>query len=414
MSMSSRFALSLALLLSLFALTVNSPAHAETLWWWVVMHNNESRPLLESQAAAFEAANPGVEVDISFVTWKDMEEKLTTVLASGAGPDIVPLGGIWMAEYAAAGMLLPLDTYVRDWDALDEFHPVVVEDGRYQGQLYALPYMVNPKTLTLSRTVFEEAGLNPDDPPETWEDLERAAQRVRRTDAEGRTLVAGLTHPGPGNPVSHWQNITTLIAQAGGSIVTPDGSQATLDTPEVVRAIEFYAKLIRDGLSTQGAGWRDGKLAMDFNAPSTRMLNFKATQPEVYNDLKVALPTRDVVRAGNFTIDKYAISSTSKNPDLAWKFLSYVLSPEQLQAYNLVSGGIGPQPSLVQRPELMSDPVYIGFVQAIDYGFGFPIIPSIRRVQEVVSGPVAAAAFGEIPSEYAAGEAQRLVSEVLE
>ena len=87
-----------------------------------------------------------------------------------------------------------------------------------------------------NRALFEEAGLDPDNPPETWQDVHEAAQMItEKTDAQGMVFTNTENTGG-------WI-FTPIVNGFGGRTVSEDGTTATFDDPAVKEALEFYHDL---------------------------------------------------------------------------------------------------------------------------------------------------------------------------
>ena len=129
--------------------------------------------------AAFEAENPDIKINMELVPWSEQQQRFVTALATGGLPDISMLGNNVVAQFQATGSLAPLDEYVAAYDT--EHGTKLVDDiwpgdkGYYilGGKLWASPIAVETRALYYRKDLFEAAGLDPDTPPDTWEELRR-------------------------------------------------------------------------------------------------------------------------------------------------------------------------------------------------------------------------------------------------
>jgi len=96
-----------------------TPQAATTVTYWQFNTDTPSVNAWKKTIAGFEAANPGIKVNMQIVPWAEQAQKLTTAIATGTAPDISMMGNDVVAQYAATGALAPLDSYFQAWSKLD-------------------------------------------------------------------------------------------------------------------------------------------------------------------------------------------------------------------------------------------------------------------------------------------------------
>ncbi len=172
-------------------------------------------------------------------------QKLMTAVVAGTAPDITVLDRFLLAEWAARGAIQPIDEYAKESEivvpencppaAWDELHGL---DGKLYGTTN-LGDNVGFWSLYYNKTLFREAGLNPDEPPKTWSQWIEYAEKLTRTDAEGRVTQLGY------RPYGDWAGEFNGVARTNqATFVTPDGKTATINSPECVEALEQIVKLV--------------------------------------------------------------------------------------------------------------------------------------------------------------------------
>lgn len=221
-------------------------AHAADVTLRVLTHEHwfAGFPYLEQTARQFEAAHPGVRVEV-----------LSTASASGAGDKVMmslagglPLDVTWIdiAEFPAFlenGSLLDLQPYLDadpTWDP-DEYFPQILaamKDGR--GHLFGLASTFTPYVMYVNRTLLRREGLEPPREGWTWADLERICRAVTRdTDGDGRVDQYGISIP-------QWlQALAPWIWQNGGRFLDEDG-RCALDEPAAIEAVAFLVRLLHE------------------------------------------------------------------------------------------------------------------------------------------------------------------------
>src|SRR5690554_2471116 len=157
-------------------------------------HHHESRtPALQEMAAIFMERNPGVTIQFENIPYVTYFDKVMTALASGIGPDVfqLPMGlGI---EMTRSGMLAPVPEEVYSMaDIARDFVSWTTSQFYYNGKYYGLPTDVQTLIVFANNALMREAGLDPNNPPETWSEFLEQARAATKRDGAGRIIQAGL------------------------------------------------------------------------------------------------------------------------------------------------------------------------------------------------------------------------------
>jgi len=164
--------------------------------------------------------------------------KLATAFASGEGPDIFIISPGDFLRYYNGGVLKDLSPFIDD-AAKKDFPESVIANRMVDGKIFGVPMEVEPMAMYYSVKAFEDAGLNENDVPETWEDLLEVARKLTTPERFG---VLFETQPG------YYQNFTwyPFLWQGGGEFQTQDGKSA-FDSPATVQALKFWQDAVKSG-----------------------------------------------------------------------------------------------------------------------------------------------------------------------
>ena len=188
---------------------------------------------LNLQITEFEAKYPWITVEPEEYNWT--APTFTAALAAGTLPDVFTIPFTDGKGLIAQDQIVNIDSRVRALGYADKFNPNVLVNGQSaDGKIWAVPIAAYGMSLTYNRTLFTQAGLDPDKPPTTWDEIRAAA----RTIAE-KTGVAGFAQMATEN-TGGWQ-LTTSTYALGGRVETigADGkATATLNNPETKAALE--------------------------------------------------------------------------------------------------------------------------------------------------------------------------------
>lgn len=193
-------------------------------------------PVGEVRVKAFEKAFPNVEVKLTPGDFD--EQKFLSAVAAGNPPDVVHIDRGLVGSYAARGALVALDDYVTASELdLGVYLPAALEQVQLDGATYGLPEFNNVIVAYLNNGALEEAGLSPE--AVKFGDWQTMAQ-----------INADLAKMSGGDPARvgfdpRMPDMLPLWAEAnGGALVSEDGTESLLDTPEVVETVAFAAELL--------------------------------------------------------------------------------------------------------------------------------------------------------------------------
>jgi len=379
-----------ALALALSAL----PARAQTeVDFWHAFSGNNGEAVADL-AAAFNSSQDAVEiVPVYTGNYTEGTQKLIAAIAGNTAPGLVMLEITRYGLFAERGALAPLQPYIdaagEDW--LNRIRPFALAASKYLGESYVIPFNVSTPVMYYNKDAFRAAGLDPDTPPRTWDDLLQAAKALTVREGDDVTQWGLVTPP-------QWVR-WAMTNQAGGGWVDPADNAVQIDSPESVEAYQYAADWVNvhEVASLEAALDEDvadtyfdtGLAAIEFN--STGGLTRNLT--ELPFDLGVApLPCRAVCAApiGGATLGIVA-SADPAAKDGAWEFIEFVTTPEN-NAFIFVRTGYLPiikgaietemaQERIAQYEEYLiaNDQLEVAFARARP-----PAMPAIRSDEPAV------------------------------
>jgi len=133
-------------------------ATASSITVWLQTDAQSGWPdLVASTNQAFQAAHPGVTVNIQYQSWTDHLQKFDATLAGGGGPDVIEMGNTEMTKYMAAGAFTALDK--SQFDNSANWLPGLAASGRFGGKTYGVPYYAGSRVVTYRKDLFKKAGI---------------------------------------------------------------------------------------------------------------------------------------------------------------------------------------------------------------------------------------------------------------
>jgi multiple sugar transport system substrate-binding protein len=126
----------------------------------------------------FDASHPGLKVDLHLMAESSMPTELATAIRAGSQPDLVGLDDVYVPPFAREGALMNLTPYINALPFAGSLSQGHIQLGQYNGNDYAAPYLADLSVLWYNKTLFREAGLNPDQPPTSYASILADAQKI--------------------------------------------------------------------------------------------------------------------------------------------------------------------------------------------------------------------------------------------
>lgn len=299
-------------------------------------------------------ARHNADVTIIATDWDTRMDRIVVLTAGGTPPDITCTGFYSPYEEGSIGLLEPLDRYLATWKNRSRYPRQLWEALSWQGQVMVMPQNVAPRAMGYNKELFAQSGLDPNRPPQAWEELIASARRLTRIEGD-RVAVRGysmsLTEAGSA------QQLFWFMRQAGLTEIDASTFSAQLTHPEVYNALQTLQELYEAGQSAMpilSGGFNRGRIAMQYSNPQ-QMPAMVAADPDLaLTHFGLFAPRRTPASTPvvHLFTDGLAILKASKNKDLAWEFLALLSSDDVLLDIQRIAGFFGGRTDMLQR---MSD-----------------------------------------------------------
>lgn len=344
--------------------------------------------LNETVVPEFEKSHPGVKVELSWTPWSGYSTVLTTRFAGGVMPDVLCIGAAALGSFASKGMIQPIDKYVRNWSGLRDMVPPAVEDGKIDGVFYSVAYSLDQRTFAWYKPAFEEVGLNSEKPPRTWDEMLAAAKKLVKFDGAGKMIREGF------DLRTYYHHVMPFIYQAGGDYLSADSKKALMDSDNTVEAFEFMHSMIYEHKVSNTA---NGNIV----TPTTAMINDSTwfMGRDVDGNIGVATPLKYRKQTAQMHINKFAVSSTTKNPDLAWAFIEAMMEPRTLARLAAKSNILVPRMSAYRLEPYKNDPRWNTWLETAMMGTTLPgASPFAEQIASEFGGAIADILNNKVPA----------------
>ncbi len=339
-----------------------------TVWNRPPVARPDERDIWDQELASFQESwrrKGGQELNVRAVSREYIQQQFVTVMAGGKGPDVVHLWVGALTTLAKEGFLSPLDAEVAGWDQKDLIPELFWEPARFRGGLYGVPCDSYFYTLLIRRDLWVAAGLDPEKPPATWDELAEAAKKLT---VEGSQAGFGF------NPKASL--FLDFVWQAGGELLKKDEAgawqpafheNAGLAALNFLKDLRFKHKVMQPnplaGEDELKQLFAMGKLAMMPGVANQMpdLISRYGMKPE---DLIIApLPAGPTgLQASHSGGDYYIINASTRGEarKAAWAYIAHALSPiNQLARWDrmkklqmpIFPGAFSVTTNLVDKPE---------------------------------------------------------------
>ncbi len=330
-----------------------------TIQYWHT-HSDPETAQLDKVIAAFESANPDIQVETTRYAYSDYKTALLTAISSGQVPDAARLDIAWVSEFADQGALVQLDGNLPDFEnIIKDTFPGPLSTNMWKGHYYGLPLDTNTQVLLWNKDIFEAAGVAA--PPATMEEFADVACTVNRSASE--------TQYGYAQGGTYFWAPAPIFYAMGGKITDEGITTATgyVNGPESVAAFSMLKdlydqgcmspNLLGGGIATD-AGHAEGTYAMIIDGPWMVDI-YKNNYPDFEVNF-APIPTGPQGTTSSVVGgEDVVVLEGSENQEAAMKWAAYLLSPEAQK----MMAEVGQMPTLASLTGDPAMPAYFAVFQ---------------------------------------------------
>ena len=379
------------------------PAKPEpvTVEVWFHSGKGEEREVLDAQVKDFNAMQDDVFIDAVQLPEGSYNDQVNAAALAGDLPCLLDFDGPFLYNYAWSGYLRPIDEFVST-DLKNDFLPSIINQGTYAGNLYSLGTFDSGLAIWGNKAYLEAAGVRiPTGIDDAWtkEEFVEALEKLQAL-PEVEYAIDFKMNYGAGEWFTY--GFAPMMQSFGGDLIDRSDYQSAdgvLNSPEAVEALEFFQSLFEDGYAIAEPAGDD-----DFYIQKKTALSWVGhwmwgPHSENLGDDLVLIPmpkfgAQAVTGMGSWN---WGLTSSCGHPDAAWKFLQYLVEPEQILRMTNANGAVPARKSAIAQSELFAEggPLNV-FVQQLEGGVALerPVTPAY---------PVITAAYAEVVNNIVAG-----------
>lgn len=369
------------------------------------------QPVLEALIEEYNSEQDDVVVELqTFPFDQYLAEKVITAMSAGTGPDVFWVSAATVLNFAPEGLLLPLqDTFTDELQA--DFLPQSLESITFGEDIYGIPHEMGIQGLLYNETLLADAGL---EVPTTWDELATSASELS---GDGRSGLLLPTNPDVFQNFIWWP----FLWSNGGSVVNDDWSEATINEPEAVGALQYWKDLADSGaIAPTSSGAFGDELGQGTVAMAALGMWAVSNLTTNYPDVTVGAAPLPIPEGGTpsaaFGGWYTAVSAASEHPEEAKDFAVWLFGEDPENALELTTAMTTLSPRISVTNDLMTDPTFTteplaGFLPAWETARPEPAYPA--EINTAVTDALQAVMFGGKEAQDAADEAAAAIDTYL-
>jgi multiple sugar transport system substrate-binding protein len=343
--------------------------------FWQFWSDVNTKPVIEELVAEFESQNPGIEVEITDLTWANGHDKLVISFAADNPPDLMELGSDWVAEFAANDLLFEIES-----DLPENF----LYPATWKGKTYGLPWLLASRVLFFNVDLLKQADV---DVPQNWDELETACENIQELgdDYFGFGCNSAEKH-------RLYKKFLPFLWSNDGRVLSEDGKKSELDSPEASEALEYYLNLCDCGLIESQRRleeyFREGKIGFVISG-GWLLRRLRKFEPEFEYAITPFFKKDGTIGRSFFGGEYLSVYNKSKNKEMAVKLAEFLTTKTNAQRLCDAAGfGFPPYPDPV-----ISDSLSAVEAKQLLYAKSTPPTPLWVYIEQDLEDAIEAAMF---------------------
>ncbi len=351
-----------------------------TIYW----NNNHVYEAYQEVFDAF-AADHGVEIDLQTFAWPDMRTKLLTDFSAQQGPDLLEVPATWITEFAGLGALRDVTDDIAAWDESSDWFEGTWTEVTLDERRYGLKLHHTALALFYNKDLFVQAGLDPEDPPETMSEFYATAEAI--AEALGPSVLSFGFDTDPGYIIPFFASQETPFLIENGEIA--------IDTPAIRETLQILQDISDAGWALRpepGAAYQatrrsffEQRIAMILSGPWD-IANLESLEADF--DYGIS-PVPSVAGAGALSTvagTAIAIPDDAEHPELAWDLMQRLTAVNVEVAATLETGMMMPRASWAEDERLAGVPGVAEFTPILGAATPFDIAARNLGIGDITPG----------------------------
>ena len=381
--------------------------------------------LIDDLCAQYHEENPNITVTPVYAgSYADTRTKVQAAIKGGNTPDLAIMFSIDLYSLLAMDAIADIDSFCtteEDQEWLNGFYDGFMMNSRDGETTYGIPWQRSTIVLYYNKDAFKAAGLDPEQPPTTWDELYEDAQKLTITE-NGQTTQYGIQIPSDG--YAYWMLQTFCVQQDGFNLMNDTGTETYYDDDRTATGLKFWKSLSEAGSQPSGiVAWAttpsdflEGKTAMMYHTTG----NLTNVKNNATFDFGVAmLPENESFGSptggGNFYIFK---GVSEERQQAAFDFIKWMTDDERVAQWSIDTGYVATRPSAYETERMKKYaeefPYCLVARDQLEYGYAELSTYNQAEVQKAIDDAISYVMTDQQDVETALAAAQQTADGILQ
>ena len=381
--------------------------------------------LIDALCEEYHKENPNVKVTPVYAgSYADTRTKVQAAIKGGNTPDLAIMFSIDLYSLLSMDAIADIDSFCTtdaDKEWLNGFYDGFMMNSRDGETTYGIPWQRSTIVLYYNKDAFEAAGLDPEQPPKTWDELKEDAKKLTITE-NGQTTQYGIQIPSDG--YAYWMLQTFCVEQNGFNLMNETGTETYYDDERTAKGLEFWKSLADDGSMPEGiVAWAttpsdflEGKTAMMYHTTGN-LTNVKNNAS--FNFGVAMLPANESYGSptggGNFYIFK---GVSEERQQAAFDFVKWMTDDERVAQWSIDTGYVATRPSAYDTERMQEYakefPYCLVARDQLEYGYAELSTYNQAEVQKAIDDAISYVMTDQQDVESALATAQQTADGILQ
>lgn len=372
----------------------------------------------------FNENHDDIELTASIQPPEQKYRALISEINAGNAPEVVGLDVIYLPRFVELGALSDLGSFYDELGHDDYFDPVTPGFTTWNDTIHGFPFWIDCSTYLYNKSHFEEAGLDPESPPETFSDFIEASRAIKEN-TDYTPLSLNLA--GSGALGLELFFFMPHVWAGGGKLFNEEMTESLIDEQPAIDAVNFFKTLYDEDLSTDPTSndtwtlppFMNEETSMAYSAGYISHIEEEA--PEVWDNMGVAMfpkpegGTQSSFLGGNSVVIPQQITQNEEKFGAAKEFIRWAMSEEGMKTTVEDIGYLPPRQSGFETEYVEEHShLYDEFRRAMEQGHAPPMHPATIEMQQPLNNAIARVLLGEQEAEPALSEAKSNIDNILE
>ncbi|MGQ9855503.1 MAG: ABC transporter substrate-binding protein [Fervidobacterium sp.] len=388
--------------------------------------------LIQGMVNDFMKANPGIKVEVQYVgSYEEILAKTVASLQAGTPPHVVQLNEISTKKMIDSGVIVPVEDMIKKDPSFDKSKllPQVVKYYSIGGKLYSMPWNSSTPLLFYNKTMFKQAGLDPEKPPRTFSEVISYSKKLLKKDDKGNIVRTGITWPLYAWFFEQWMAEQNKLLVDNNNGRTGNPTKVVFNNEAGLKILEFWNTLTKEGLmiNTKKGDWTAARqlfisqtVGMIITSTSDVALLVSEAAKQGFEIGAAYIPIPDGVQRAGVIIGGGSLwlikQKNQAEIDAAWKLIKYLADVDPQIAWHKGTGyfpvRLDAKEKLEKEGYYKENPLhYIAIKQLLDtipsYATMGAVVGAFPEIRSAIDNAVEKMLNGQLTPKQALEEAER-------